>query len=48
MMLPKVVNAAAVTENDVIIETPNGLADCYLVHPEIGTASGVNTCRRPF
>ena len=33
MMLPSVANAADVTENEVLIETPDGMADCYFVHP---------------
>ncbi len=41
MMLPKVANAAPVTESDVNITTPDGTADCYFVHPSSGTAAGV-------
>ena len=41
MMLPKVANAAAVTESDVNVTTPDGTADCYFVHPASGTAPGV-------
>src|ERR1700726_2367918 len=41
MMLPKVANAAAVTESEVTIKTPDGTADCYFVHPATGTAPGV-------
>ncbi len=41
MMLPKVANAAAVTESEVNIMTPDGTADCYFVHPSSGTAPGV-------
>ena len=41
MMLPKVANAAAVTESDVTVMTPDGAADCYFVHPASGTAPGV-------
>jgi len=41
MMLPKVANAAAVTESDVTIKTPDGTADAYFVHPASGTAPGV-------
>src|SRR5882724_1855154 len=41
MMLPKVANAAAVTESDVSAMTPDGTADCYFVHPASGTARGV-------
>jgi carboxymethylenebutenolidase len=41
MMLPKVTNAVAVTESDVTVMTPDGMADCYFVHPETGTAPAV-------
>ena len=41
MMLPKVANAAAVTESDVNVMTPDGTADCYFVHPASGAAPGV-------
>jgi len=41
MMLPQVANAAAVTESDVTVKTPDGSADCYFVHPASGTAPGV-------
>src|ERR1700677_972233 len=41
MMLPQVANAAAVTESDVTVTTPDGSADCYFVHPTSGTAPGV-------
>jgi carboxymethylenebutenolidase len=41
MMLPRVVNAAAVTESDVNVTTPDGTADCYFVHPSSGTAPAV-------
>ena len=41
MMLPKVANAATVTESDVNVMTPDGTADCYFVHPASGTAAGV-------
>src|SRR5205085_7084882 len=36
-----VANAAAVTESDVTIKTPDGTADAYFVHPATGTAPGV-------
>ena len=36
MMLPRVVNAVAVTEADVTVTTPDGTADCYFVHPASG------------
>ncbi len=41
MMLPGVANAATVTESEVTITTPDGMADCYFVHPSKGTAPGV-------
>jgi len=41
MMLPRVVNAVAVTDADVTVKTPDGTADCYFVHPSTGTAAGV-------
>jgi carboxymethylenebutenolidase len=41
MMLPRVANAATVTETDVMVTTPDGSADCYFVHPASGTAPGV-------
>jgi carboxymethylenebutenolidase len=41
MMLPRVANAATVTESEVNITTPDGTADCYFVHPASGTAAGV-------
>jgi len=41
MMLPQVANAAAVTESDVNVVTPDGTADCYFVHPASGAAPGV-------
>jgi carboxymethylenebutenolidase len=41
MLLPRVANAAQVTETEVNITTPDGSADCYFVHPTTGTAPGV-------
>jgi carboxymethylenebutenolidase len=41
MMLPKVANAATVTESEVNVKTPDGTADCYFAHPSSGTAPGV-------
>ena len=41
MMLPTVANAAAVTDSDVTITTPDGMCDAYFVHPASGTAPGV-------
>ncbi|MBI4907196.1 MAG: dienelactone hydrolase family protein [Acidobacteria bacterium] len=41
MILPRVVNAVAVTDAEVNITTPDGTADCYFVHPASGAAPGV-------
>jgi len=41
MMLPAVANAAAVTESEVTVKTPDGTCDAYFVHPATGTAPGV-------
>ncbi len=41
MMLPQVANAVSVTESDVNVPTPDGMADCYFAHPASGTAPGV-------
>jgi len=41
MMLPKVVNAVAVTEADVNVKTPDGTCDAYFVHPATGNAAAV-------
>src|SRR5277367_3873811 len=41
MLLPQVANAVAVAEADVTVKTPDGVADCYFVHPASGTAPGV-------
>ncbi|HEY7291841.1 MAG TPA: dienelactone hydrolase family protein [Vicinamibacterales bacterium] len=41
LMLPRVVNAVAVSDADVTITTPDGTADAYFVHPSSGTAPGV-------
>jgi len=36
-----VAHAAAVSETDAMVETPDGVADCYFVHPTSGTSPGV-------
>ena len=36
LMLPPVANAVDVVENDVMVPTPDGMADCYFVHPAEG------------
>jgi carboxymethylenebutenolidase len=41
MALPRVVNAVAVTESEVMVKTPDGTADCYFVRPATGTGAGV-------
>lgn len=41
MMLPPVLNAQDVMEMDVEIETPDGTADCYFVHPAGGSHAAV-------
>jgi carboxymethylenebutenolidase len=41
MLLPKVANALDVTESELSVMTPDGVADCYFVHPSSGTAPGV-------
>ncbi len=41
MMLPAVSNAQDVMEMDVDIQTPDGVADCYFVHPTTGTHAAV-------
>ena len=41
MLLPAVAGAQDVTEVDVDVTTPDGVADCYFVHPSSGTHPGV-------
>jgi carboxymethylenebutenolidase len=41
MLLPSVANALDVTESDVEISTPDGVADAYFVHPASGTHAAV-------
>jgi len=41
MLLPSVANAQAVTESDVNVKTPDGVADCYFVHPASGAHAGI-------
>jgi carboxymethylenebutenolidase len=41
LMLPPVVNALDVVEEEVMVETPDGEADCYWVHPESGRHAAV-------
>lgn len=41
MMLPQVANALNVVEQEVMVETPDGMADCYFVHPASGRHAAV-------
>src|SRR3954471_25023744 len=41
ILLPRVEGAVAVTETEVNVKTPDGMADCYFVHPSTGTGAGV-------
>jgi len=41
MALPQVANAVTVVEAEVNITTPDGVADCYFVHPASGTAPAI-------
>ena len=41
MLLPRAANAQAVSEADIDIMTPDGVADCYFVHPTSGAHPGV-------
>jgi carboxymethylenebutenolidase len=41
MMLPTMANAMDVVEEEVQIETPDGMADCYFVHPAEGAHAAV-------
>jgi carboxymethylenebutenolidase len=40
-ILPRVANAIDVTEQDVKVSTPDGVADCYFVHPSSAAHAGV-------
>ena len=40
-LLPPVANAQDVVEQDVMVETPDGMADCYFVHPASGKHAAV-------
>lgn len=39
-LLPHAANAQTVTESDVKVKTPDGVADCYFVHPAKGAHPG--------
>lgn len=41
MMLPSVANALELVEGDVLVETPDGMADCYFAHPASGVHAAV-------
>jgi carboxymethylenebutenolidase len=41
VLLPRAVDAVAVTESEVKIKTPDGTCDAYFVHPASGAAPGV-------
>ena len=41
MLLPRTVGAVDVTDADIEVSTPDGVADCYFVHPSSGTHPGV-------
>ena len=41
VVFPPVVNAQTVTETDVEVTTPDGIADCFFVHPATGTHPAV-------
>lgn len=41
MLLPRAANAQSALETDVSVPTPDGLADCYFVHPASGQHPGV-------
>ena len=41
MMLPQVANAMDVVEEEALVKTPDGMADCYFVHPAEGAHAAV-------
>jgi len=41
MMLPAVANALELVEEEVLVKTPDGMADCYFVHPASGAHAAV-------
>ena len=41
MMLPTVANAMDVVEQDILVDTPDGKADCYFVYPAEGAHAAV-------
>jgi carboxymethylenebutenolidase len=40
-LLPRAADAVTVTESEVKVKTPDGVADCYFVHPASGPAAAV-------
>jgi carboxymethylenebutenolidase len=40
-LLPRAANAQTVVDSEVKVTTPDGVADCYFVHPAKGTHAGV-------
>ena len=41
MLLPRAANAQVVSEASIDVTTPDGVADCYFVHPSSGAHPGV-------
>jgi carboxymethylenebutenolidase len=41
MLVPRAADALDVKESDVNVKTPDGVADCYFVHPASGAHAGV-------
>jgi carboxymethylenebutenolidase len=41
MLLPPVANALEILEEDVLVETPDGMADCYFARPASGAYAAV-------
>jgi carboxymethylenebutenolidase len=41
MMLPSVANAMDIVDEDVLVETPDGMADCYFIRPAEGSHAAV-------
>jgi carboxymethylenebutenolidase len=41
MLLPRAANAQVVSEANIEVTTPDGVADCYFVHPSSGAHPGV-------
>ncbi len=41
LLVPRAANALEVIETDVVVQTPDGMADCLFVHPATGKYPGV-------